>query len=88
MYVEFFGQWNKDEESKERYREKKKIYHENNISCLYFRCKASYNSFAIRMFPSSLPYVDNVLGFDEPNGNLTFVLPPLYNFFLQGPKAF
>jgi len=33
-YVEFFGLWN-IEKNKQQYREKKKIYAENNIPCVY-----------------------------------------------------
>lgn len=35
VFVEFYGQWNNSKESRERYREKKKIYMENNIPCIY-----------------------------------------------------
>tara|TARA_Y100000310_G_scaffold336096_1_gene419774 strand:+ start:2209 stop:2733 length:525 start_codon:yes stop_codon:yes gene_type:complete len=34
IYIEFLGQWN-SEKGKERYNEKKKIYRENNIPCVY-----------------------------------------------------
>lgn len=34
IYVEFFGLWNKQVKD-EDYREKKKIYHENEIPCIY-----------------------------------------------------
>lgn len=36
VYVEFFGMWNVREDKKTDYREKKAIYAQNNIPCLYF----------------------------------------------------
>jgi len=35
IYIEFNGYWNMGEESKERYREKKRVYSNNNIACIY-----------------------------------------------------
>jgi hypothetical protein len=35
LYVEFFGRWNVNEESKEKYLEKKQVYSYNNIPCIY-----------------------------------------------------
>jgi hypothetical protein len=35
VYVEFLGKWNVSASQKERYREKKKVYEENNIPCVY-----------------------------------------------------
>ena len=34
-YVEFFGRWSHSEEDRERYREKKKVFNENKIPCVY-----------------------------------------------------
>lgn len=35
LYVEFYGLWNNSKEDRERYREKKKVYQENRIPCIY-----------------------------------------------------
>ncbi len=35
VYIEFFGRWNTSEEHKKRYREKRKVYEENKIPCIY-----------------------------------------------------
>lgn len=35
LYVEFFGQWNVNEDHKKRYREKKQVYETNDIPCVY-----------------------------------------------------
>ena len=35
IYVEFFGMWNVSDRKKEDYREKKRIYKENSIPCVY-----------------------------------------------------
>ena len=35
LYVEFFGQWNVSEDHKKRYREKKRVYQDNGIPCVY-----------------------------------------------------
>ena len=35
VYIEFYGQWNSNKESRERYREKKGIYYKNYIPCIY-----------------------------------------------------
>lgn len=35
LYVEFFGRWNNTKEDRERYREKKKVYYDNKIPCVY-----------------------------------------------------
>jgi hypothetical protein len=35
LYVEFYGRWNNSMEDRERYREKKKVYYNNKIPCVY-----------------------------------------------------
>lgn len=35
LYVEFFGRWNINDEEKQRYNEKRRIYDKNNIACIY-----------------------------------------------------
>ncbi|MCK5149558.1 hypothetical protein KAJ87_01385 [Candidatus Pacearchaeota archaeon] len=35
VYVEFFGQWNVSDFHKNRYKNKKYVYKENNVSCIY-----------------------------------------------------
>lgn len=34
-YVEFYGRWNNTKEDRERYREKKQVFFQNNIPCVY-----------------------------------------------------
>ncbi len=34
-YVEFYGRWNNTKEDRERYREKKKVFSDNKIPCVY-----------------------------------------------------
>src|SRR5660398_252153 len=36
LYVEFQGKWNSGEQYRDRYREKRRIYNENNIACIEF----------------------------------------------------
>ncbi len=36
LYVEFFGKWNLNDVQRERYREKKQIYENNSLACIYF----------------------------------------------------
>ncbi|MGV6844938.1 MAG: hypothetical protein ACWA42_02280 [Lutibacter sp.] len=35
VYIEYYGQWNKDKESRARYKEKSYVYIKNNIPCIY-----------------------------------------------------
>lgn len=35
LYIEFFGRWNHSKEERERYREKKNVYWQNRIPCVY-----------------------------------------------------
>lgn len=35
VYVEFYGKWNVSKGERERYRNKKRVYHINNIPCVY-----------------------------------------------------
>ena len=35
IYVEFYGMWNNSKKDRERYREKKKVYYNNKIPCVY-----------------------------------------------------
>ena len=35
IYIEFNGMWNNTKEDRERYREKKKVYYNNRIPCVY-----------------------------------------------------
>lgn len=36
LYVEFQGKWNSGEEYRDAYREKRRVYYENNIACIEF----------------------------------------------------
>lgn len=35
LYVEFCGRWNKNEEERKRYNEKRNVYDKNNVACIY-----------------------------------------------------
>lgn len=44
VYIEFFGNWNTNEEHKKRYRHKRIVYQKNNIDCIYIYPKSLYKS--------------------------------------------
>jgi len=48
VYLEFFGNWNTSDKQKERYREKKRIFKENKIPCVY-------------LYPENLGILDRIL---------------------------
>ncbi len=48
IYVEFLGRWFVSEEEKNRYREKKKVYQDNNIPCIF-------------LYPENLGIIDFIL---------------------------
>lgn len=35
VYIEFYGRWNNTKEDRERYSEKKKVFYNNRVSCVY-----------------------------------------------------
>jgi hypothetical protein len=47
IFVEFFGLWNSSKEDRSRYREKKNLYFENNIPCIY-------------LYPENLGFLDYI----------------------------
>ena len=48
IYVEFLGKWFVSENEKERYREKKKVYQNNNVPCIF-------------LYPENLGIIDFIL---------------------------